>query len=91
MDEFCSSVHHCDLESLQWWEVFVGDVDCLWDKWVVVLGFDEVLVAADGDGEMLVVVVGGGGDGECGGEEGGLVWWGPCKVPWFGPHIDDGG
>lgn len=58
---------------------------------MVVFGFDEVLVATDGGGEMVVVVVGIGGDDECGRKEGGLVWWGPCEVPWFRPHIDDGG
>jgi len=55
-----------------------------------VFGFEEAVVVTDGGGEVFVVVDGGGENGEGRREEGGLVWWGPCEVPWFGPHIDAG-
>lgn len=65
-----------------------GEV-CGWgNQRAVVFGFYEVLVAGDCGGEVFVVGIGGGGgDGECGGEECGLVWWGPREVSWFGPHV----
>lgn len=77
-------------ERLQWWEV-CGDVHPWRDKWVVVFGFYKFLVAVDGRCEVFVAVGGCGGDFECGGNEGGLVWWGPCEISWFRPHFDDGG
>lgn len=89
MDESCTGIKDSEGEGIQWWEV-CGDVHPWGDKWVVVLGFYEVLVADDGGGEVFVVVGScGGDDGECGGNEGGLVWWGPREVSWFWPHVDD--
>lgn len=54
---------------------------------MVVFCFDEVCVAGYGGGEVVVVVGSGGGDGECWREEGGLLWWGPREVSWFGPYV----
>lgn len=57
----------------------------------MVFCFDEVCVAVDGGGEVVVVVWSGGCDCECWREECELVWWGPCEVSWFGPNVDGGG